>query len=284
MTQYFTMEDYRQAVEVIQRRSDTRPTVGLILGSGLNALAESVEHAVVIPFGDIPHFPVAHVQGHVGRLILGQLEGCAVAVMQGRGHFYEGNSMAQVGLPVRVMRLLGVETLIVTNAAGGLNMTYQPGDIMILRDHLNLLGMAGHNPLFGPNLEEFGPRFPSMNDAYSPRLRAIAHELALKAGIPHHLGVYICLAGPVFESPADVRFLRLIGADAVGMSTVPEVITARHCSMEVLGLSGISNRLVGEEGSPPPNHEEVLEAGRILVPRLETIIRGVLNSSALNPA
>ncbi len=261
MTEYFTMEAYRQAADVIQQRCGLRPTVGMILGSGLNALAESIEGATVIPFGEVPYFPAAHVQGHVGRLVLGTLEGRAVIVMQGRGHFYEGNSMAQVGLPVRVMRL--------------------PGEVMILRDHINLLGMAGHNPLFGPNLEEFGPRFPSMNDAYAPRLRAVAHEVALRAGIPHHQGVYICLAGPAFETPADVRFLRLIGADAVGMSTVPEVITARHCGMEVMGLSGISNRLVGEEGNPAPNHEEVLEAGRILVPRLETIIRGVLNSPAL---
>jgi len=284
MTQYFTMEDYWQAADVIRQRSGIRPTVGMILGSGLNALADSITGATVIPFGEVPHFPAAHVEGHVGRLVLGELEGRVVIAMQGRGHFYEGNTMAQVGLPVRVMRLLGVETLIVTNAAGGLNLAYQPGEVMILRDHINLLGMTGHNPLFGPNLEEFGPRFPSMNDAYTPRLRAVAHEIALQAAIPHHQGVYICLAGPAFETPADVRFLRLIGADAVGMSTVPEVITARHCGMEVLGLSGISNRLVGEEGSPPPNHEEVLEAGRILVPRLETIIRGVLSSPLLSPA
>lgn len=281
MTEYYTMEAFREAADVIRQQTGIQPTVGMILGSGLNALAESIESATVIPFGRIPNFPVAHVQGHVGRLVIGTLEGRAVIAMQGRGHFYEGNSMAQVGLPVRVMRLLGVNTFIVTNAAGGLNLAYQPGDVMILRDHINLLGMAGHNPLFGPNLDEFGPRFPSMNDAYAPHLRAVAHEVALQAGIPHHQGVYICLAGPAFETPADVRFLRLIGADAVGMSTVPEVITARHCGMAVLGLSGISNRLAGEEGSPPPDHEEVLEAGRILVPRLETMIRGVLRSSSL---
>lgn len=282
MTEYYTMEAYREAADVIRQRTGIQPTVGMILGSGLNALAESIEGATVIPFGAIPNFPVAHVQGHVGRLVIGTLEGRAVIAMQGRGHFYEGNSMAQVGLPVRVMRVLGVDTFMVTNAAGGLNLAYQPGEVMILRDHINLLGMAGHNPLFGPNLEEFGPRFPGMNDAYAPNLRAVAHEVALAAGIPHHQGVYICLAGPAFETPADVRFLRLIGADAVGMSTVPEVITARHCGMAVLGLSGISNRLSGEEGSPPPNHEEVLEAGRILVPRLETMLRGVLRSSALD--
>ena len=198
--------------------------------------------------------------------------------MQGRAHYYEGYSMGQIGLPIRVMQLLGAEYLIVTNAAGGLNMTYRPGDIMILRDHINLIGMAGLTPLRGPNLTEFGPRFPGMNDAYDPELRELAHKIALESGIPHHLGVYICLAGPNFETPADVRFLRLIGADAVGMSTVPEVITARHGGMRVLGLSGISNSLVGEEGAPPPNHEEVLEAGAILVPRLETIIRGILRN------
>lgn len=202
-------------------------------------------------------------------------------VMQGRGHFYEGYTMAQATFPVRVMQVIGVETLIVTNAAGGLNMTYRPGEVMIIRDHINLLGMAGNNPLYGPNVDELGPRFPGMNEAYDVALRQAARKIALEAGIPHHEGVYICLAGPSFETPADVRFLRLIGADAVGMSTVPEVITARHCGMEVMGLSGISNRLVGEEGNPAPNHEEVLEAGRILVPRLETIIRGVLNSPAL---
>jgi purine-nucleoside phosphorylase len=184
--------------------------------------------------------------------------------------------MGEIGLPIRTMRVLGAETLIVTNAAGGLNMTYRPGELMILRDHINLIGMAGLNPLRGPNLDEFGPRFPSMNGAYDPDLREMAREVALEAGIPIHQGVYICLAGPSFETPADVRFLRLIGADAVGMSTVPEVITARHSGMRVLGISGITNTLIGEEGAPPPDHEEVLEAGETLVPRLETIVRGVL--------
>lgn len=278
MAEYYTMEAFQESVAAIRRHTELVPKVGIILGSGLNPLAEAVTHAVEIPFGMIPHFPVSTVVGHQGRLLLGDLDGTPVAVMQGRAHYYEGYSMAQVGLPVRVMKLLGAETLIVTNAAGGLNLTYQAGDVMIICDHINLIGMAGLNPLRGPNLAEFGPRFPSMNEAYEPALRELARTAALAGGVPHHQGVYICLAGPSFETPADVRFLRLIGADAVGMSTVPEVITARHCGMRVLGLSGISNKLMGEEGAPPPNHEEVLAAGEMLVPRLATIIRGVLRA------
>ncbi len=276
MSHFFTMEDFQIAADFIRKRTAHRPKVGMILGSGLNGLAEAVEQADIIPYAEIPNYPVSTVEGHVGRLVIGTLEGQEVLVMQGRAHFYEGYTMAQVGFPVRVMQVLGLETLIVTNAAGGLNLSYRPGDVMIIGDHINLLGMAGQNPLYGPNIDALGPRFPSMNGAYDPALRALAREAALQAGIPHHEGVYICLAGPSFESPADVRFLRLIGADAVGMSTVPEVLVARHGGMRVLGLSGISNKLIGEEGAPPPNHEEVLEAGKILVPRLETIIRAVL--------
>ena len=276
MSHFFTMEDFQIAADCIRKRTAHRPKVGMILGSGLNGLAEAVEQADIIPYAEIPNYPVSTVEGHVGRLVIGTLEGQEVLVMQGRAHFYEGYTMAQVGFPVRVMQVLGLETLIVTNAAGGLNLSYRPGDVMIISDHINLLGMAGQNPLYGPNIDALGPRFPSMNGAYDPALRATAREAALQAGIPHHEGVYICLAGPSFESPADVRFLRLIGADAVGMSTVPEVLVARHGGMRVLGLSGISNKLIGEEGAPPPNHEEVLEAGKILVPRLETIIRAVL--------
>ncbi len=277
-TKFFTMQDFQAAAAAIRQRTKLQPKVGLILGSGLNALADSVENATNIPYDEIPDFPVSTVQGHVGRLVLGTLEGQAVMVMQGRGHFYEGYSMGQIGFPIRVMQVLGVELLIVTNAAGGINRTYHAGDVMIIHDHINLLGMAGQNPLHGPNIAEFGPRFPSMNDAYDPELRRRALEIARQAGIPHHEGVYICLSGPSFETPADVRLLRIFGTDAVGMSTVPEVTVARHGGMRVLGLSGISNTLSGEAGSPPPDHEEVLEAGKLLVPRLETIIRGILTS------
>ncbi|HHS96860.1 MAG TPA: purine-nucleoside phosphorylase, partial [Chloroflexi bacterium] len=223
------------------------------------------------------HFPQATVEGHAGRLVVGRLEGRVVMVMQGRAHYYEGYSMAQVTLPIRVMQVLGVGTLIVTNAAGGLNLDFRAGDVMVIRDHINLIGMAGQSPLRGPNLDRFGPRFPDMTRAYDPTLRALALDVARKAGIPAWEGVYVCLAGPNFETPADVRFLRMIGADAVGMSTVPEVIVARHGRMRVLGLSGISNVLSGEdEPAAETTHEEVLEAGRLLAPRLETIVRGVL--------
>ncbi|MGC9522285.1 MAG: purine-nucleoside phosphorylase [Anaerolineae bacterium] len=276
MDEFVTMELLEEAVAGIRQCTDLEPRIAMILGSGLNPLAESVVDAVTVDYHDIPHFPVSTVKGHQGRFVLGTLEGQPVVVMQGRTHYYEGYSMPEIGIPVRVMAMLGAEMMIVTNAAGGINATYRPGEVMIIRDHINLIGMAGLNPLRGPNLEAFGPRFPSMNDAYDPELRELAREVALEARIPFQQGVYICLAGPSFESPADVRFLRAIGADAVGMSTVPEVITARHSGLRVLGFSGITNTLTGEEGAPPPDHEEVLEAGKVLVPRLETIIRGVL--------
>ena len=275
---YYTMEDFKATAAIIRQRTELEPKIGMILGSGLNHLADSIEDATIIPYQELPNYPVSTVQGHEGQLVLGKLAGRPVMVMQGRGHFYEGYPITKVGFPIRVMQVLGVESLIVTNAAGGVNMTYEVGDVMIIRDHLNLLGMAGQNPLYGPNIDELGPRFPSMNEAYAPELRAEACKIARENGIPYHKGVYICLAGPSFESLADIRFLRAIGVDAVGMSTVPEVIVARHGGMKVLGISGITNTLVGEEGAPAPNHEEVLEAGELLVPRLEKIVRGILKS------
>jgi purine-nucleoside phosphorylase len=278
MESFVTLNDIENAAEVVRGHADIKPRFGIILGSGLSGLANAVSDAVTLDFGLIPGFPVSTVKGHQGQLILGNLEDQPVVVMRGRAHYYEGYPMGTIGLPIRVMALLGIQTLVVTNAAGGLNMTYNAGDVMIISDHINLIGMAGLNPLRGPNLESFGPRFPSMNDAYDAELRAMADEIALEAQIPHHQGVYICLAGPSFETPADVRFLRIIGADAVGMSTVPEVIVARHSGVRVLGLSGITNTLSGEVSpyAPPPDHEEVLAAGKTLVPRLERIIRGIL--------
>ena len=275
----FSRAHFEAAAAAIGERSSLRPRAGLILGSGLNPLAEAVADGVVIPYGEIPHFPVATVEGHVGQLIVGRLEGQAVAVMQGRVHYYEGYSMAEVAFPVRVMQVLGIESLIVTNAAGGLNPEFQAGDVMLITDHINLVGMCGLNPLHGPNLDEFGPRFPDMSEPYDVHLRALAKQVAAEADVPLREGVYICLAGPSFETRADLRFLRLIGADAVGMSTVPEVTVARHGGTRVLGLSGISN-VAPLEGTPPAEttHEEVLETGQVLVPRLETIIRGVLRA------
>ena len=281
----------QESVAAVRARSryqstegDVRPRVGLILGSGLGALAESVECAGVIPYSDIPHFVPTTVEGHTGRFVIGVLEGQPVIVMQGRPHYYEGYSMQQVTLPVRVMQLLGVEILIVTNAAGGLAPNMRPGDLMLITDHLNLIGMAGLSPLRGPNDPSFGPRFPDMSEAYDARLRQLALRVAAEQNIGLHQGVYVCLAGPSFETPADLRFLRKIGADAVGMSTVPEVTVARHGGVRVLGLSGISNVAVIEPGSVPPTsasqttHEEVLQAGQVIVPKLTALIRGVLKA------
>ncbi|MBI3762468.1 MAG: purine-nucleoside phosphorylase [Chloroflexi bacterium] len=272
---YFERAQYEASASALRSRTRHRQQVGLILGSGLGALAERVGEADIIPYGEIPYWPTSTVEGHAGRLIVGGLEGHVVAVMQGRVHYYEGCSMAQITLPVRVMRLLGVETLIVTNAAGGVNPEFRAGDLMLIVDHLNLMGMAGNSPLRGPNDEAFGPRFPDMSQAYDPGLRQLAVETAGAEGIQLRQGVYAGLAGPSFETSADIRFLRLIGVDAVGMSTVPEVTVARHASMRVLGLSGISNALSPHAASET-THEEVLEAGRVLVPKLIAIVRGVL--------
>jgi purine-nucleoside phosphorylase len=277
MTEFFSRSHFEAAAATIRERTPLQPEFGLILGSGFSPVADAVEDGAAIPYRDIPHFPVSTVTGHAGRLVLGRLEGRTVAVMQGRAHYYEGYSMAETTFPVRLMQVLGVEILFVTNAAGGLDPEFRAGDLMLITDHINLIGMGGLNPLRGPNVDEFGPRFPDMSQPYDPQLRALATQTAARAGVPLREGVYVCLAGPSFESPADVRFLRLIGASAVGMSTVPEVIVARHGGTRVLGISGISN-VLPVEGAPPveTTHEEVLEAGRMLVPRLEAVIRGVL--------
>ncbi|OQY21664.1 MAG: purine-nucleoside phosphorylase [Anaerolineaceae bacterium 4572_32.1] len=277
MKKLFTLDDYRQAADYISAHTRYEPTVGLILGSGLNTLVDDVNASEIIPFGDIPHFPVSTVMGHTGRLVLGELAGHQVIVMQGRAHYYEGYSMDEITLPIRVMHLLGVQTLIVTNAAGGINPAFKAGELMLITDHINFIGMAGNNPLRGPNLEEFGPRFPDMSEAYDRKLRNLALQAAQEHNVPLHQGVYVSLAGPSFETPADLRFLKLMGADAVGMSTVPEVIVARHGGMKVLGISGISNEVLFEPAEEELAHKEVLEIGkRRIVPHLVTIIKGVL--------
>jgi len=275
MSEYIDLRQIDHLVGIIRSRTQINPKVGIILGSGLGALAEAVESAIYIPYAELPLWPVSTVAGHQGMLVLGELESQKVLVMQGRAHYYEGYSMAQVGLPVRVMQRLGVETLIVTNAAGAVNPDFMPGDLMLITDHLNLIGMGGLNPLRGPNLDVFGPRFPDMSQAYDRRLCQLARQVAAENHIPLREGVYVCLAGPSFETPADLRFLRVAGADAVGMSTVPEVIVARHGGLRVLGISGISNK-ANLDGSTITTHEEVLEAGRVIAPKLMTLIRGVL--------
>ena len=275
MGKFLTMREIHQAVDAIQTRIDIQPEVGLILGSGLGALAESVDDAVIIPTAQIPHWPISTVEGHQGRLVIGRLEGVAVIVLQGRTHLYEGYNISHVTLPVRVMQRLGCEKLVVTNAAGAINPDFVPGDLMLITDHINLIGMAGANPLIGPNLEEFGPRFPDMSQPYDRDFLAKAKMVCNESSLTYQEGVYVSLSGPSFESPAELRFLRGIGADAVGMSTAPEVIVARHGGMRVLGVSGISNK-ANLDGSTMTTHEEVLAAGTVLAPKLTTLIRGFL--------
>jgi purine-nucleoside phosphorylase len=275
MNDMITLAQIDNIVEVLRARSTLRPRLGMILGSGLGTLAEAVGQATVIPYSELPFWPVSTVEGHQGRLVIGNLEGQDILVMQGRVHYYEGYSMGQVGLPVRVMQRLGIQILIVTNAAGAVNPAYQPGDLMLIVDHLNLIGMAGLNPLRGPNLDELGPRFPDMGRAYDRELIALARQVAKESDIALQEGVYACLAGPSFETPADLRFLRTAGVDAVGMSTVPEVTAARHGGTRVLGISGISNK-ANLDGNTLTTHAEVLAAGTIIVPRLEKLLRGIL--------
>lgn len=273
--EFFTLSEIDQVAEVIRSRTQYKPRVGLILGSGLGDLANAVTQADVIPFNELPFWPLSTVHGHVGRLVIGLLEGQPVMVLQGRVHYYEGYSMQEVTLPVRVMQRLGVEVLIVTNAAGAIQPDFAPGDVMLITDQLNMVGMAGLSPLRGPNLDELGERFPDMSQAYDRRLMDVARKVAGQSNITLHEGVYACLAGPSFETPADLRFLRTIGADAVGMSTVPEVIIARHGGMRVVGFSGISNK-ANLDGSTVTTHEEVLQAGQVIVPKLKTMILGIL--------
>lgn len=275
MSDYFSLSQFDETARAVKARIGQPPAFGLILGSGLGGLADAVERAVHIPYPELPHWPTSTVQGHSGQLVAGHLEGQPVLVMQGRAHYYEGYSMAQVGLPLRVMQRLGVHTVIITNAAGGVNPEFSPGDVMLITDHLNLIGMSGLSPLRGPNIDELGPRFPDMMHAYNPELRAAAVRVAQQAGVRLQQGVYAGLAGPNFETPADLRFLRVVGADAVGMSTVPEVIVARQGGMRVLGFSGISNK-ANLNGNTPTTHAEVLQAGALIVPKLEKIVRGVL--------
>ncbi|MFN3705671.1 MAG: purine-nucleoside phosphorylase [Thermoflexales bacterium] len=267
----------QEAAQFVRSRSPSGWDVLLVLGSGLGALAEHIESPTVIPYAEIPHFARSTVPGHSGRFVIGSLLGHCVAVMQGRLHFYEGHPLWQVTLPVRVARDMGARCVLLTNAAGGLNPSFRVADLMLITDHINLVGIAGHNPLVGPNWDSHGPRFPEMTRAYDAELADLARQAAREAGVVLREGVYACVAGPSFETPAELRFLRLIGADAVGMSTVHEVLVARHAGLRVLGISGITNiaRLHADEG-PPPSHEEVLEASHEIAPRMLAVLQGVL--------
>jgi len=271
----YTIEDMDKIADEIRSRISLQPKIGMILGSGLGLLSESIEDPTIIPYHDLPGWPLSTVEGHAGELVIGSLEGQDVLVMNGRIHFYEGYEMSQVTLPIRVMQRLGIEIVLVTNAAGGVNQDFVPGNPMLITDHLNLLGMAGVNPLRGPNLEEFGTRFPDMSQVYDKELQDLARSVAKEQDIILYEGIYVCLAGPTFETPADLRFLLGAGVDAVGMSTVPEVIVANHGGQRVLGISGITNssNLYGEAET---THEEVIETGKLLAPKMMELIRGVL--------
>jgi purine-nucleoside phosphorylase len=275
MKEFFTLPEIDEIALSIQKRLPRQPRIGIILGTGFGPVADMVQDPVNIPYEEINNWPLSTVLGHSGRLVAGQVEGQSVVIMKGRVHYYEGYNMAQVTLPIRVMQRMGIEILIVTNAAGAVNPDYEPGDLMLLTDHLNMIGMAGPNPLRGPNLDELGPRFPDMSRVYDREISEIARKVAAEEKIVLHEGVYVCLAGPSFETPADLRFLRAIGVDAVGMSTVPEVTVARHAGQRVLGVSGISNK-ANLDGDTITTHEEVLEAGEVMVPKLISLIKGVL--------
>ncbi len=267
--------DIQRAAEFVRKRIRTRPEIAIILGSGSGSLADSVESPVVLPSESIPLWPVSTVKGHAGRLVSGILAGKQVAVMQGRAHYYEGYSAGQTAFPVRVLQQLGIKIFVIINAAGAIHPDFQPGDLMLITDHINLLGLGGANPLRGSNDERMGPRFPDMSRAYDRALQEAAWRAAAEMGLFLRQGVYAGVAGPSFETPAELRFLRMIGADAVGMSTVSEVIAARHGGARVLGLSVISNR-ANLDGSHPAGHEEVLQATQTAVPKLTRLLESIL--------
>ncbi|NDI34276.1 purine-nucleoside phosphorylase [Chengkuizengella sediminis] len=268
----FSSEYIKESANYIKGKLKQSPEVGLILGSGLGVLADQIESAMEIPYEEIPHFPVSTVEGHDGKLVIGLLEGRNVLMMKGRFHLYEGYTDEVVTFPIRVMKELGIKTLVVTNAAGGVNTSFEPGNLMLIQDHLNF---TGKNPLIGPNDNELGARFPDMSEAYSKRLRAIAESVASDLQINIQQGVYIGLLGPSYETPAEIRMLRILGADAVGMSTVPEVIAARHAGIEVLGISCISNMAAGILDQPL-SHDEVMETTEKVKEQFLGLVKGIL--------
>lgn len=265
-------EKIQEAVGAVRERSGMEPSVGIILGTGLGKLAEAVDVDRTIPYEEMPHFPLSTVESHDGRLLLGSLAGREVVAMQGRFHLYEGYTAVQAAFPVRVMNALGAEVLLVSNAAGGMSPYHTPGELLLIEDHINL---QGDNPLIGPNDERLGPRFPDMSAPYSPRLNALARELALEERIPLHRGVYVAVVGPNLETRAEYRFLRGIGADVVGMSTVPEVIAAVHMGMEVMAISVITDRCL-PDALEPVAIEKIFEAAARAEPSLTRLMTRVV--------
>ncbi len=261
-----------RAVARIRERSDLRPRAALVLGTGLGGLAERIEESAAVPYAEIPGFPISTVETHAGRLVLGTVEGVPVASLDGRFHRYEGYTLQEIGFPVRVLRALGAETLVVTGACGGLNPLWAEGDLALLSDHINLMG---DNPLVGPNVEAQGPRFPDMSEAYDRDLRDSAREVALEAGIALREGVYVAVTGPNLETAAEYRMLRAIGADVVGMSVVPEVIVANHAGMSVLGLTVVTD-LCLPDALEPVEVEAIIAIAREAEPALTRVVRGVI--------
>lgn len=266
-----------EAKEYIMSKLKETPQIGLILGSGLGELADKIENPVKIEYKDIPHFPVSTVAGHKGQLVIGTLEGKRVIAMQGRFHFYEGYSMAEVTFPVYVMKAIGVEMLFVSNACGGMNKEFAPGDLMIIRDHINF---TGANPLIGPNMDEFGPRFPDMSRAYTPELIELAENVAKSQGTKVHKGVYTAVSGPNYFSPAELIMLSRFGSDTIGMSTVPEVIVANHAGMKVLGISLVTDMAIGEE-LEPLTHEQVVAVAEKSKHKFMDLVKGILKEVSL---
>jgi purine-nucleoside phosphorylase len=264
--------NYDEIVSVIRKKVAFGVDTGIILGSGLGFLAEEIAHPVVIPYGNIPYFPHSTVPGHRGRMFFGQLSGKSVLCMQGRFHYYEGYHLNEITLPIRIMKKMGVSSLLVTNAAGGINDQFAPGDLMVIEDHINLMS---ENPLRGPNSAEFGPRFPDMSEAYDYRLREIANKVARDLGIKVKNGVYGALDGPTYDTPAEIRYYKSIGIDAVGMSTVPEVIVANHAGIKTLGISCITNMAAGI--SPKRlDHSEVIATASRVKDQFCALIKGIL--------
>ncbi|KAM5239455.1 purine nucleoside phosphorylase [Hipposideros larvatus] len=281
MESRFTYEDCQSTAEWLLSHTKHRPQVAVICGSGLGGLTDKLTQTQAFDYSEIPNFPQSTVPGHAGRLVFGFLNGKACVMMQGRFHMYEGYPLWKVTLPVRVFHLLGVHTLVVTNAAGGLNPKFEVGDIMLIRDHINLPGFGGENALIGPNDERFGVRFPAMSDAYDREMRQKAHCVWKQMGEQRELqeGTYVMLAGPNFETVAECRLLQKLGADAVGMSTVPEVIVARHCGLRVFGFSLITNKVILDyESREKANHLEVLEAGKQAAQKLEKFVSVLMAS------
>jgi purine-nucleoside phosphorylase len=268
MPQPTIYQKIKETVDSVSMRSALRPQIGIVLGSGLGPVAEDLEESVSIPYGEIPHFHGTSVEGHPGRMLIGKFHGTPTVILQGRFHAYEGYSMEEVVFPTRVVCAMGIQTLVLTNAAGGINTRYRPGDLMLIEDHLNLMG---DNPLKGPNLSQLGPRFPDLSEAYHPECLRILQEAASELEIPVHAGVYAGLLGPTYETRAEIRMFRTLGADAVGMSTVPESIAANHLGVRVAGVSCISNL---PAGSTPQKltHQEVIENGKLAAQKLKRLL------------